>query len=109
MRKSGKINKFEPTDTSWATKFPEYAELFRAVGWFGFFERITSFNAEVSHYFAQNLINGAVTFNTLKFELTEGLVVEATGIPMDGESRFKKASFNFNPNDFLLPRNKTLD
>ena len=109
MGKSGKINRFDPTDTSWAMKFPECAALFRAARWFSFFERITNFNAEVSHYFAQNLINGVVTFNTLKLELTEGLVAEATGIPMDGESLFKKTSFSFNPNDFLLPRNETLD
>ena len=70
MRKSGKINRFEPRDTSWAMELPECAELFRVASWFGFFDRITSFNAKVSHYFAQNLINGAVTFNTLKFELT---------------------------------------
>ena len=48
-------------------------------------------------------------FNTLKLELTKGLVVEAIGIPMDEESWFKNTSFNFNPNDFLLPGNKTLD
>ena len=64
---------------------------------------------EASHYFAQNLINGAITFNTLKFEITEGLVAEATSIPMDGESWFKKTSFSFNPNDFLFPGNETLD
>ena len=92
-----------------ATKFPECAELFRAAGWFGIFERITGFNAEVSNYFSQNLINGVVTFNTLKFELIEGLVAEATGIPMDGEYWFKKTSFNFSLNDFLLPGNETLD
>ena len=109
MGKSGKINRFDPIDTSWAMKFPECLELFRAAGWFGFLEMITGFNAEVSHYFAQNLINGVVMFNTLKFELTEGLVAEATAVPMDGESWFKKTSFNFNPNDFLLPGNETLD
>ena len=70
MGKSGKINKFEPVDISWATKFPKCAELFRAAGWFGIFERITGFNAEVSHYFSQNLINGAITFNTLNLKLT---------------------------------------
>ena len=109
MGRSGKINRFEPTDISWATKFPECATLFRAVRWFSFFERITSFNAEVTHYFAQNLINRAVMFNTLKLELTEGLVAESIGITMDGESWFKKTSFNFNTNDFLFPGNKTLD
>ena len=109
MGKSGKINRFDPIDTSWAMKFPQCAALFREAGWFSFFKRITGFNVEVSHYFSQNLINGVVTFNTLKFELIEGLVAEAVGISMDGESWFKKTSFSFNPNDFLLSRNKTLD
>ena len=109
MRKSGKINRFKPIDTSWATKFPECAELFRAAGWFGFFERITGFNAEVSHHFSHNIINGTVIFNTLKLELIEGLIAKATGIPMDGEAWFKKTPFSFNPNDFLLSRNETLD
>ena len=109
MGKSGKINRFDPIDTSWAMKFPQCAALFRAVGWLSFFKRITGFNAEVSHYFSRNLINGAVMFNTLKFDLTEGLVVESIGIPIDGESWFEKTSFSFNPNDFLLSGNETLD
>ena len=84
MGKSGKINRFEPTDISWVTKFPECAVLFRAAGWFRFFEKITGFNPEVSHHFAQNFIDGTVTFNTLKFELTEDLIAEATSISIDG-------------------------
>ena len=70
MRKSGKINRFEPTDTSWASKFPECTVLFRTTGWFTFFENITSFNPEVSHHISKNFINDTITFDTLKFELT---------------------------------------
>ena len=102
MGKSGKINKFEPTDISWATKFPECAVLFREAGWFSFFKKIASFNPEVLDHFAQNFINGTVTFNNLKFELTKDLITEASGIPIDGESWFKKIPFGFEPNDFLL-------
>ena len=109
MRKSGKINRFKPTDTSWAMEFLECVDLFRAASWIVFFNRITGCNAKVSHYFTQNIINGVVTFKTLKFKLIEGLVSEATGIPMDGESWFKKTSFNFILDDFLFPGNKTLD
>ena len=109
MKKSGKINRFDPTDTSWATKFPKCAALFRGAGWFSFFEKIIGFNLEVSHHFSQNLINGTVTFNTLKFELMEDLIAEAIGIPIDGESWFKKIPFSFDPNDFLLLGNKALD
>ena len=109
MKKSGKINRFKPTDTSWATKFPECATLFRAVGWFSFFEKITSFNLEVSHNFSHNFINGTITFNSLKFELIEDFIAKATGVPIDGESWFKKIPFSFDPKDFLLPRNEALD
>ena len=52
MKKSGKINGFVPTYTSWAMKFPECAELFRVAGWFSFFEKIVGFNPEVSHHFS---------------------------------------------------------
>ena len=41
MKKSGKTNIFEPTDTSWENDFPECATLFKRAGWFSFFERIT--------------------------------------------------------------------
>ena len=57
MKKSGKINRFEPTDTSWATNFLECAALFRIAGWFSFFETIVGFNPKVSYHFTQNLIN----------------------------------------------------
>ena len=52
MGKSGKINRFEPTDTSWAIKFLGCETLFRTTGWFSFFEKITGFNPEVSHHFS---------------------------------------------------------
>ena len=86
MGKSGKINRYDPTNTSWAIKFPECAELFRKIGWFNFFERINGFNPEVSHLFAQNFINKTMTFSTLRFVLTEDLIVEAIGVPTDGEA-----------------------
>ena len=88
MGKSGKINIYQPTDTSWDIKFPKCAELFRTAGWFNFFERIDGFNPEVSYLFSQNFINETVTFSTLRFELTKGLIVEAICVPTDGESWF---------------------
>ena len=84
MRKSGNINRFEPTDTSWATNFPECAALFRMAGWFSFFEKIIGFNPEVSYRFAQNFINDTITFDTLQFDLTEDSIAEATGVSRDG-------------------------
>ena len=103
MKKSGKTNIFEPTDMSWANDFLECAALFKRVGWFSFFERITGFNLEVSYCFAQGFIKDIVTFDTLKFELTEELIVEATSVSRDGDLWFKNIPFSFNPKDFLLP------
>ena len=71
MKKSGKTNMYEPTDTSWENDFPECAALFKRAGWFNFFEKITGFNTEVSYHFAQNFIKDNVTFDTLKFKLIE--------------------------------------
>ena len=42
-------------------------------------------------------------FNTLKIELTRDLIAEATGIADEGEFWFKKVSFSFNSENFLLP------
>ena len=109
MGKSGNINRFEPTDTCWAIKFPECAMFFRTARWFSLFENITGFNPEVSHHLSHNFINDTVTFNNFKFELTQYLIAEATGVPIDGESWFKKIPFSFDPNDFLLPGNENLD
>ena len=37
MKKSGKTNRVEPMDTSWANFFPDYAVIFQRAGWFDFF------------------------------------------------------------------------
>ena len=70
MKKSGKTNRYEPTDMSWENNFPDCAALFKRAGWLNFFERITSFDPEVSYRFAQGFVKDTVTFDTLKFELT---------------------------------------
>ena len=67
-------------DTSWSSSFPDCAVMFQGVGWFDFFERIKGFNPEVSYGFAQGFDKDTVTFDTLKFELTEELISETTGI-----------------------------
>ena len=74
MKKSGKTNRFEPTDMSQENEFPDYVALFKREGWFTFFERITGFNPEVSYHFSQGFNNDIVTFYILKFEVTEELI-----------------------------------
>ena len=71
MGKGGKTNRVEPIDTSWTSSFPDCAVMFQRDGWFDFFERIKSFNLEVSYHFAQGFDKYTVTFDTLKFELTK--------------------------------------
>ena len=109
MKKSGKTNIFEPIDTSWENDFPECVALFKRAGWFSFFERIIGFNPKVSYRFAQGFIKDTVTFDTLKFELTEELIAEHRGVSRDGELWFKKIPFIFNPKDFPLPKIEALD
>ena len=109
MKKSGKTNRFEPTDTSWENEFFDCGVFFKLLGWFTFFERITSFNPEVSYRFSLGFMKDMVTFDTLKFELTEELIAKATDILRDGEMWFKKIPFSFNPKDFCLPEIETLD
>ena len=109
MKKSGKTNRFEPTDTSWENDFPECAALFKKEGWFSFFERITGFNLQVSYCFAKGFIKDTVTFDTLKFELTEELIAEATSVSRDEKLWFKRIPFKFNPKDIMLLEIEALD
>ena len=70
MKKSGKINKAEPSDMTWAKTFPDCAKLFQEAGWFQYFEKTNGYHSEVSYGFAQGLEKDIVLFNTLKIELT---------------------------------------
>ena len=65
MKKSGKTNRYEPTDMSWENDFLECEALFKRAGWFNFFENIIGFNPEVSYHFSQNFIKDTITFDTL--------------------------------------------
>ena len=44
-----------------------------------------------------------VSFDTLKFKLTVELVAEAIGVRNEGELWFKKLSFTFNVQRYILP------
>ena len=83
--------------------------MFQRAGWFDFFQRIDVFNPEVSYGFAQGFDKNIVSFDSLKFELTRELIVEATWIEDEGDFWFKKIPFTFNPKDFIFPEVGTLD
>ena len=63
----------------------------------------------MSYHFAQGFDKDTVSFDTLKFELIEELIVEAIGIASHGELWFKKIPFTFNPKYFMLPEFEALD
>ena len=50
-----------------------------------------------------------INFHSLSFELTEGLVAKATGIPIEGVRWFKKHPFEVDLNQYLLPGHESLD
>ena len=52
MKRSGKTNRVEPSDMTWAETFPECAKLFQEAGWFQYFEKIDGHHTEVSYGFA---------------------------------------------------------
>ena len=70
MKRSGKTNRDEPLDMSWAKNFPKCARMFSEAGWLQYFEKIDGHHTEVSYKFAQGLEKDTVTFNTLIIELT---------------------------------------
>ena len=74
MKRSGKTNRAEPSDMTWAKTFPGYAKLFQEAGWFQYFGKIYGYHLEFSYGFAQGLEKDTVMFNTLKIELTRGLI-----------------------------------
>ena len=109
MKKSGKTNRVEPMDASWAEEFPECATIFQRAGWFEFFQRINGFSLELAYRFAQGVDKNIVTLETLKFELTRQLIEEATCTECEAEIWFKKITCTFNSKDFLFPEVGTLD
>ena len=70
MKRSGKTNRFEPSDMSWVQTFSICAKLFSEARWLVFFEIIEGYHLEVAYKFAQCLDKYMVTFDTSKFKLT---------------------------------------
>ena len=93
--KEWKTNREEPLDLTWVKKFPYCAQLFAEAGWLVFFKSIEGYHSEVSYKFSQCSDKDVVSFDTLKFKLTE-LIAEATRILDEGELWFKKVPFTFN-------------
>ena len=45
MKRSGKTNRAEPSDMTWAKTFPDCAKLFQEADWFHYFEKIDGYHS----------------------------------------------------------------
>ena len=93
----------------WTDEFPQCDKMLVDMGWFSFFERVSSYNVELMKYFAKNYTNSPVNFQTLKFEVNEGSIAEATCLPVEGEWWFKKNLSEVDLSMYLLPGYEDLD
>ena len=55
MKRSGKTNRADPSDMTWAKTFPNCAKFFQEASWFQYFEKNDGYHSEVSYGFAQGL------------------------------------------------------
>ena len=51
MKRSGKANRAEPSDMTWAKTFIYCAKLFQEAGWFQYFEKNDGYHSDVSYEF----------------------------------------------------------
>ena len=94
MGKSGKINRAEPSDSTWVKKLPDCADMFEQAGWLSFFKKIDGFNSKVSCKFAKALKEDMIVMDALKFKLTVELISEATEIKNEGEHWLRSLPLN---------------
>ena len=84
-------------------------QLLKYTGWFTFFKKITRYNVEVSREFAKRFMGTRVDFTSVSFEVSEHSIVEAIGLDMDGDKRFKIFPFEVDLGLFLLSGHETLE
>ena len=107
-KNSGKLCRFEPVNLKWVEEFSQCAKMLIDAGWYSF-ERVGGYNVEVTKSFAKNYTGSSINFQTLSFELNEGLIAEATWLPVEGERWFKKHMFEVDLSLYLLPGYEDLD
>ena len=100
----GLICRLEPdNNTLWIMQFPISAQLMRNAGWFPFCERLQGYNMQVTRAFIKNYRDGVVDFKNLRVTVDEESIVEAIGVPAQGEKWFKQQDFQGNYGEFLFP------
>ena len=91
----------KPKGVEWLEGYPECAEKFKKVVWFGLCEKMKGFNNEVAEEFAKRFEGYIVELGSLKFQVTKEYIVVAVSLPMDGEKWFKNKGINVDYNRFL--------
>ena len=93
----------------WEEELPECIKIFMNTSWYLFFERIIGFNVEVSLEFTRNFRGTHVNFASMRFEVLEASIIEATWFSTKGDRWLKKFPFEVDLNLFLLLGNESLD
>ena len=89
-RLGGLICRLEPDNTQWIMQYPRSAELMRNAGWFSFCEKLQGYHTQVTRVFIKNYKEGMVQLKSLKTMVNEESIVEAIGVPAQGERWFNK-------------------
>jgi hypothetical protein len=64
-------------------------EKYEQVGWVPFLEKFRGHREGIYISFAQTYDGESVQFRDINLTITEAIIAEATGLPMDGEQYFK--------------------
>lgn len=64
----------EPGSIEALEKFPKACQIFKDVGWFGFFERLEGSNKVISMEFAKNLEKNQTKVRGLKLKVTKEVI-----------------------------------
>ena len=70
-------------------KFPRSAQLMRNAGWFPFCERLKGYNMQMTRAFIKNYRDEIVDFKNFRVTVDEESIVEAIGVPAQGEKWLK--------------------
>jgi hypothetical protein len=77
----GAIVLHDPESLSLLCSHPEAYQIFQDVGSLVYFEKLQGFDSAITLEFAQNLKGVSSTVCGLCIDITEGAIVEATGLP----------------------------
>ena len=78
-------------------------------GWFNFCEKLQGYHSQMTMLFIENYRDERVPLQSLTVRVNENSVVEAIGVPAEGERWFKQQDFKEYLSEFLIPGGVNLD